>query len=339
MIDRRHVLMGGGGLAALSLTRLGAALAAEQPKARGVYSAPGLSFAGIFIANQMGLWGKNGVSAELTQVQGGPLAMTALANNEAEFAGVASSDPMIGWDKGIKTLAIAAFTGAITMQFTARKECMERTGLSPSSPLKDKVGAFAKARIGASTIGGGPAQYTRYLAQSMGLDAARDLKLFPVGFGASRIAALRANQVDITVGDAPEADQIELEGFGQLFINCSHEVPIFSACPYTVLAVSPEYADRQPDTCRRIAHAVGEANDQFRTNFGQCVDIMSKLFPNAGRRVIERALDRDRSSYPPGGRMTETMWRNLIEIGAKIKMISNALPSQEGALWTNKFAS
>src|SRR6185312_1412577 len=188
----------------------------------------------------------------------------------------------------------------------------------PASPLKDKVAAFAKARLGASTIGGGPAQYTRYLGQSMGLDPDRDLKIVAVGFGAPRMAALRANQVDITVGDAPEADQIELEGFGQLYINCSHEVPAFRECPYTVVAVSPDYAERQPDLCRRIAHAVGDANDRFLSNFGQVVDVMSKVFANVDRRAIERALDRDRSSYPAGGRMTEAMWRNLIDISVSL---------------------
>jgi len=339
MIDRRQVLIGGGGLAALSLAPLGLARAQGGQAVHGVYSAPGLSFAGIFIANQLGLWGKNGLAAELKQVQGGPLAMAALTNKEADFAGVASSDPMIGWDKGIKTLTIAAFTGAIAMQFTARKDWMAKVGVSPSSTLKDKVAAFAKARLGASTVGGGPAQYTRYLAHSMGLDPDRDLKILAVGFGAPRMAALRTNQVDITVGDAPEADQIELEGFGQLFINCSQEVPVFRECPYTVVAVSPDYAERQPDLCRRVAHAVGEANDQFRSNFGKVVDVMAKVFPSVDRRAIERALDRDRASYPPGGRMTETMWRNLIEISVALKMISKSFPSADGVLWTNKFAS
>lgn len=340
MIDRRQVLFGGGGLAAgLALAPLELVRAADMPAVHGVYSAPGLSFAGIYIANQMGLWAKHGVAAELKQVQGGPLAMAALTNKEADFAGMASSDPMIGWDKGIKTLTIAAFTGSLAAQFTARKDWMQKVGVSPSSPLQDKIASFAKARIGASTIGGGPAQYTRYLAQSGGLDLDRDLKILAVGFGPTRIAALRSGQVDITVGDSPEADEIELEGFGQMFINCAQEVPVFREFPYTVLSVSPDYAERQPDLCRRIAHAVGEANDQFKTNFGQVVDIMSKVFANVDRRAIERALDRDRSAYPAGARMTETMWRNIIDISVKTKMISTSFPPADGTLWTNKFAS
>jgi len=154
-----------------------------------------------------------------------------LDQSGSNFAGVASTDPVVGWEKGIKTLSVAAFTGSLAMQFTARKDWMSRVGVSPKSTLADKLKAFRGARIGASTIGGGPAQYTRYLARTAGIDPEHDMKILAVGFGAARMAALRTNQVDVTVGDAPEADQVELEGFGELFLNCSHEVPIFKEFP------------------------------------------------------------------------------------------------------------
>ena len=108
----------------------------------------------------------------------------------AQFAGVASTDPVIGWDKGIKTLAISAFTGSLDMQITARNDWMSRVGMSPKSPLEGKLKAFKGARIGASTIAGGPAQYTRYLARTVGLDPERDMKIVAVGFGPARMAAL-----------------------------------------------------------------------------------------------------------------------------------------------------
>src|SRR5204862_2141868 len=109
---------------------------------KGVYSTPGLSFAAIFLADRTGLWAKYGLEAGVKQVQGGPLAMVALTNREAQFAGVASTDPVIGWDKGVKTLTISAFTGSLDMQITARNDWMSRIGMSPKSPLEEKLKAF-----------------------------------------------------------------------------------------------------------------------------------------------------------------------------------------------------
>src|SRR5215831_14027889 len=108
MMERRQFLKGAGsaGLVTLSVAPSAAQQAVAIP-AKGVYAAPGLSFSAIFLADRLGLWAKNGVTAELKQVQGGPLSMVALTNREASFAGVASTDPVVGWEKGIKTLSIA----------------------------------------------------------------------------------------------------------------------------------------------------------------------------------------------------------------------------------------
>jgi NitT/TauT family transport system substrate-binding protein len=339
MMERRTLITGFGAAAlssAFLIDRAGA-----QPSApivaKGVYAAPGLSFAAIFLAQRLDLWAKNGLSMQLKQVQGGPLSMVALTNREADFAGVASTDPVIGWDKNIKTLTVGAFTGSLVAQFTARKDWMSRVGVSPKSALADKLKALKGARVGASTIGGGPAQYTRYLLRTVGIDPEHEVQILAVGFGAARMAALRTNRVDVTLGDSPEADQVELEGFGELFINCAVEVPIFREFPYTVALVTPELADKQPDTVRRIAQTLGQANDLFATNFGQAVDILKQQFSSVPAKAIERALERDRGSYPRGCRMTAAMWENNIKVAAETKMISSHLPTQEGTLWTNKF--
>jgi len=163
------------------------------------------------------------------------------------------------------------------------------------------------------------------------------MKILAVGFGAARMAALRTNQVDVTVGDAPEADQVELEGFGELFLNCAHEVALFREFPYTVALVTPEVANEHPELVRRVAHALGQANDMFTTRFGEVVDVLKQQFANVPAKAMERALERDRESYPRGCRMTATMWANNIKVALATKMISTPLPTSEGELWTNKF--
>jgi NitT/TauT family transport system substrate-binding protein len=345
MIERRKVLKGIGltlgvaGVSSPAILRRAAAQSSAKISIKGVYSAPGLSFAGLFLAERTGLWAKNGLEVEVKQVQGGPLAMVALTNRESQFAGVASTDPVVGWDKGIKTLTISAFTSSLDMQITARNDWMSRVGTSPKKSLEDKLKAFKGARIGASTIGGGPAQFTRYLARSVGLDPDNDLKILAVGFGAARMAALRTNQVDLTVGSAPEADQVELEGFGSLYLDCTHEVPLFREFPYTIALVTPQFANDQPDVVRRIAQTLGQANDMFHTNFAEAVDILKKMSPSIPGQAVERALERAKDSYPRGGRMTVKMWENAVKVAVDLKMISAPVPTQEGEMWTNKFLS
>ena len=162
MIERRKILKGIGltiGAAGISSpATLGRAVAQSPTKVsiKGVYSSPGLSFAAIFLADRAGLWAKHGLEVEVKQVQGGPLAMVALTNREAQFSGVASTDPVIGWDKGIKTLAISAFTGALDMQVTARNDWMSRVGTSPKSPLEEKLKSLRERGSALRRSQGGP---------------------------------------------------------------------------------------------------------------------------------------------------------------------------------------
>lgn len=337
-MERRQFLKHAGavGLTSTLCPRPGLAQGVK-PVVKGVYAAPGLSFAAIFLAQRAGLWEKNGVTAQMKQVQGGPLSMVAVTNGEATFGSVASTDPVVGWSRGIQTLVVGAFTGSLAMQYTARKDWLSRAGVSPNSPLASKLKALKGARVGASTIGGGPAQYTRYLARSVGLDPDVDMKIVAVGFGAARMAALRTNQVDLTCGDSPEADQVELEGFGEMFINPAREVEIFKEFPYTVILVKPEIADQQPDLVRRAAQTLGQANDMFATKFGQAVDILKQQFPTVPPKAIERSLERDRDLYPHGCRMTAAMWENNVKVSLETKMIAKPLPTQEGKIWSNRF--
>ncbi|HEV2172471.1 MAG TPA: ABC transporter substrate-binding protein, partial [Nitrospira sp.] len=290
MIERRTILKGAAATAVVTMaqrSRRPLAQPAALMPVKSTFAAPVLTFAGLYIANKKGLWAKNGIGLDLELVQGGALAMVSLTNQAADFTSTASTDPMIAWDRGIKTTIIAAFTGALAMQFTARKDWLERTGIGPRSPLATKVKALTKARIGIPTVGGGPTQYAKYLAKMYGIDPDRDLKLFTVGFGPSRIAALRENQVDITVGDAPEADEVMLGGFGELFINCAKEVPIYQDFPYTVALVTPETAKQKPDVVHRIGTTLAQANDFIHTNFGETVDIMKSQFSKVDPRAIE----------------------------------------------------
>jgi ABC-type nitrate/sulfonate/bicarbonate transport system substrate-binding protein len=337
MTPRRVLLQTAAALATPFITRHGFAQTSAPITVRGVYSAPGITYAGLFLATRKGLWAKNGIDIQLRQLQGGPLCMAALTNNEADFAGLSSTDPVIGWDKGIRTLTISAFTGALATQFTARNDWLTHSGVTAASTPDDKIRALKGARVGVATIGGGPAQYVRYLARSVGYDPETDMKLLAVGFGPARIAALRANQVDLTVGDAPEVDQVEQEGFGTLYLNGATDFAVFREFPYTIASITPEYAAANPEAARRIAQTIGQANDLFTSAFPEVLTLMAQQYPNVDAKIVEKSLLRDRATFPAGGRMTDAMWQNNVKVALATKMIANPISPEEGLLWTNKF--
>jgi NitT/TauT family transport system substrate-binding protein len=308
-----------------------------QPQAiTGAFSAPGLAYASLFIANRRKMWAAQAIQPVMKQVEGGALAMVALNSGEADFVCVASTDAMISWERGLKLQVVAAFYGSLTIQLTARKEWLEKTGISPKSGIDDKVRALKGVRIGSSSLGGGPPQYTRFLSTLYGLDPQKDIRIVGVGQGPTRIAALREGRVDLIVGGAPEADQIALDGYGELFINFS-EIPIFKEFPFTVVVVKEELAGKDPQRVQRVARTIGQANDFIRNNFEDAVKELQAQFPKINPAAIQRAMARDRNALPAGARMTEAMWANGYKCAAAMRSIKSTPPLAEGAFWTNRF--
>ena len=61
----------------------------------GAFSAPGLAYASLFLADRKKLWAAQGMRPVMKQVEGGALAMVTLNSGDSDFVCVASTDAMI----------------------------------------------------------------------------------------------------------------------------------------------------------------------------------------------------------------------------------------------------
>ena len=75
----------------------------------GAFSAPGLAYASLFVADRKKLWAAQGMRPVMKQVEGGALAMVTLNSGDSDFVCVASTDAMISWERGLKLQVVAAF--------------------------------------------------------------------------------------------------------------------------------------------------------------------------------------------------------------------------------------
>ena len=133
--------------------------------------------------------------------------------------------------------------------------------------IEAKVKALKGTRIGVATVGGGPAQYGRYLLQAYGLDPKSDATFLPVGQAATRLAALREDRTDVFIGAPPEAEIAEADGYGTLFINLATEVPLFRDYAFTVIITSKDFLTKNEDAVRRFVRTLAAANRSIHTDF------------------------------------------------------------------------
>jgi ABC-type nitrate/sulfonate/bicarbonate transport system substrate-binding protein len=234
-------------------------------------------------------------------------------------------------------VSIAAVTTRLVLGVGARNDWMASRNLTPASPLEARVKALKGTRIGVATVGGGPAQYGRYLMQAYGLDPKADAQFLPVGQAATRIAALRENRVDVIIGAPPESEMVEAQGFGALLINLANEVPIFRDYAFTVVITSKEYAEKNADIVRRMARAVARGNGIVHSDFAAAVQTAQEAHANVEPAAVELAMKRFKDGTPNGAAQSETMWRNVVESMRATGAIQRDVPAAEGGMWTNRY--
>lgn len=302
-----------------------------------VQSSPGLSFAPVYLANARNLWGEEGLDVEWSLVQNGAVATTAVINDEAQFMATASSDPIAGSEKNLSLFGVAGITTSLTMSVGARKDWMQGKGVTAQSPLKDRVTALKGSRVGVSSVAGAPTQFGKYLIKSQGLNPESDVDFLVVGGGASRIAALRQNQVDTFIGGTPDAEVAEFEGFGAVFINMAKDFPIFQNFIYEVLTGTKDYAEKNPEAVRRAARAIARANNLIQSDLAGSIASLRQSMPEINPQVVELAMNNAQKAFGKDALMTEAMWKNAIDVLVDGGTVKRAPKSAEGELWTNKF--
>ena len=334
-MDRRHFL--GTAAAALAAAKFAPAQAQAAAKVTLVQSGPALAFAGLYVATNQKLWAKNGIDPTVKRVTGGPLALTALTAGETEFATLASSDVAIAAERGLPVISVAAVTTALVLGIGASNKWMAAKGITPQSPLDAKVKALKGARVGVATVGGGPVQYARYLLQAHGLDPKTDAQFLPVGQTATRIAALREDRTDVFIGAPPEAEIVEQDGYGAMFINLATEVPLFRDYAFTVIITSKDYIAKSEDTVRRFVRTLAAANRLIHSDFAGAVAAMQAEHQQVAPKAVETAMQRFKTGFPNGAAQSESMWKNVSISMKETGAIQRDLNAADGAVWTNKY--
>lgn len=333
-MDRRQFL--GTAVGALAAARFAPAHAQAANKVSLVQAGPALAFAGLYVADRRKLWAKESLEVTVKRVTGGPLALTALTAGESEFATLASSDVVIATEKQLPVISVAAVTSALVLAVGASTKWMQAKGLTPNSPLDAKVKALKGARIGVATVGGGPAQYGRYLLAAHGVDP-KDATFLPVGQTATRLAALREDRTDVFIGAPPEAEIAEADGYGTMLINLATEVPLFRDYAFTVIITSKDYAAKNEETVRRFVRTLAAANRAIHSDFADATAALKEAHPSVNPKAVEAAMQRFKSGYPNGAQQTEAMWRNVIVSMKETGAIKSDLSAAEGVIWTNKY--
>ncbi len=231
---------------------------AAPPAAQAVPAAPisvrlasgviSMGTAPLTVARKKGYFAEEGIDLDWQLVQGGAAVAAALTGGDIQFADGSAADIIGLAGRNLPVLATVDMTSKVTQDIVVSTRWAAAKGVTPQSPLRDRIAALKGARMGITSPGGAPDRYGRWLEGQVGLTE-DDVEHPRVGGGPEIKVALRQGQIDGFLFSPPLGPELEAEGVGVTLIPGS-DVPEWADFPHAIIYISKEYGQRNAEAVR-----------------------------------------------------------------------------------------
>jgi NitT/TauT family transport system substrate-binding protein len=165
---------------------------------------PGATYLPLYVAVDEGTFAKQGLQADLVEFRGGSDLIKAVVSRSVDVGVVSLAEITSGIDAGQPLKAF--YAGFNIPDF-------DWYGASSIKSLRDARGK----RIGITQYGSSTDFITRYALRVNGLDPAKDVQIIQAGPPATRLAAMQAGQLDISIFSTPEKFLAEERGYKLIY--------------------------------------------------------------------------------------------------------------------------
>lgn len=297
-------------------------------------SIPALSFAALDIANEMNFFGYMGVKVDYQQLQAGSTMLQAVSSGSIKMGDSASTEIASAEVKGLPLQAVEN-TIMMTLQVCVRKSWAKSHGVTPSSPLVDRVNALKGAKIAITGPGSVSDTIARWLLKKYTkLDPNNDVSLIQVGGAASFAPSLDANRIQAFILSAPNCQEAKQ---GEVLIQPT-EVPTFKNYTHEVLYVRSDWAKKNADVATRVATAVAMGNNFIIKHPDEALKILKKKYSEVPASVVETAFKENiQPNIRPDGKFTSAMWKSTGQVLQEGGFVPKPLDTKPGGVWTNNY--
>ena len=173
-----------------SLVALFASLAQADNQMNVGVAGPAVNLIYAYIAQDAGLWKKNGLDARVIMFESGATLAQVARSGEIKFAINSGPATVASRGQGADTIIVAAAVNKLPYSVVTTKS------ITKWADLKGK-------KVGVSRFGSGTDTALRLLSRKFGLDASKDLIILQGGTQQSRLQGLAAGAIDATLVSPP----------------------------------------------------------------------------------------------------------------------------------------
>jgi NitT/TauT family transport system substrate-binding protein len=238
---------------------------------------------GMFMAQQEGLFKKNGLAVELIHIPSSSRGIQAILAAEIAFSFMDGSNAAQANLKGANLALVAGATNRQVFSLMAKPEYKRITDLRGK-------------KIGITRVGSSTHTSALFALGSAGLKTG-EYQLLPLLEVPNIYTALAAGQIDAGIMSPPTNARAKRSGFVEL-MNVAKEGPEFVS---VAVGTSRSYIKANEDTVRRVVRAYAEGVQIFKTNKAAALRMIQKQLKVSDPEIQEDTYNQFREylEYPP----------------------------------------
>ncbi len=268
--------IGGFFLAALLTFVALAANSWAQMKVRINWTAVSGGQSGVYVAQEEGLFKKNGLEVELIHIPSSSRGIQAILAGEIAFSYMDGSNEAQANLKGAGLALVVGATNHMVFSLMAKPE------IKKISDLRGK-------KIGITRIGSSTHTSALYALSQAGLKP-NDYQILPLVEVPNILTALIAGQIDAGVVSPPTNSRARKAGLNEL-INIAKEGPEYVS---VAIGTTRSYIKANEDTVRRVVRSYAEAVHLFKTNKQAAIRTLQKYTKVKEQDILEDAYNQFR---------------------------------------------
>ncbi len=252
-----------------------------QSKMKVAYSSITGNQAPLWIAQDRGIFKKNGLEVELIFIEGGSRVVQAMVAGDTPLAHAGATPIVTENLRGADLAMIGATVNKILFQFFTTRE------VSRPGELKGK-------RVGISRFGSGSDFALRAALRELGLEPNKDVAILQLGTTPVRMAALEAGSIQGTVLLPPETLMAKKKGYRLLVDLAATQFEFLNMG----VATSRAFAKSQPQTLRSFIKSYVEGIYFFKTQAAQSMKILSRYTRTEDQEILREIYELYEKIFP-----------------------------------------
>lgn len=264
--------------------------------------------AALYVAKAEKIFEKYGLEADISFVQGGPLALQTVLTKQADV-GVLSYEHVL--TSAVQGKRIVAFFNISNRPLNNVIASSKFAAGTEKMTVEDRVKRLKEQRVGLPSAGGSGEKMLIALTKREGIKLPGDITTAYLGSEpGSYVAAFQRNLIDAALPVEPAGVLAQQAGAGQIYINLMNgDVPEFRDILFMTLAVHPDTIKEKPELLRKVAQVFAEAVKLLKTDPARGKALLAKEYPTMTPEANAQAYDTVSQIWPLDPHMSEQQAR------------------------------